>query len=275
MGDFLAIEKFMSPQEKARVTEVHCCTRQFKNLKRLIETSNMFPKLQQCVSIHDDWWTWTGGDDWHNENLKNPKCLPFCVWDKFSVERTVGKVIQEPLLTELVDLCATNVLKSIEDGERTPHTSSIYEYLKNTPMLLPQLPDKYVVIHPCSYNLPADHRDFTAADWQQVVQYLHTNEMQGIIVNTVPGNDLAEYDSLIPKSKWLTDLTNQTELIASLKIVEQAEKFIGCASVLSVLFSNKTKKDCFLKTTIPHDSDAMWFYYQKSKMVVPREQLTL
>ena len=218
VGDFIAIESRMSHYEKESVTEVVFCTRQHEMLERLIRDSNMFPNCVKFTSLHNRWWKKPGDP------------YLFCVGNKYSINSIPEVNLSSSYIESLEDFSVDHVINDINYKRRELTKSSIVEFIKRQNEVdCFTLPERYTVIHPFSNNRQHPERDFDSSDWSVVYSYALNNKTHCVILN--------DQDCSIPRSHRLINLSTQTTLYESFKILEGAEAFIGCASVLSVYAS--------------------------------------
>lgn len=223
IGDFFAIERFMTETEKTHIREVYFCTRMAEQLESLIVSTGIFPNVERFFSLHNDWWR------------KEGDIAPFCVTDVRSVNRILGRmVIPRHKSRHLVDFSCKKVMDDIARRTRTYQRSSCFDFYQHRAVKL-DLPPNYVVIHPFSDNNQHPERDFTATDWQRIFRRLERNSQTGIVVNRTYN----QYDPITHPN--IIDMTNTLSLDDSLSVVAQASEFIGCASLHSVLFTKSPK----------------------------------
>lgn len=201
IGDFIALESFLTPRELNSVTEIHWATRAREALQPLLPF--VFPNLTSQVIVRDDF-----GDAFE---------------EGFAVESAADL----PELTDnlVVDWSFKGISEDVHAGHRRYEGSSLTKkQLANVTCIENS---KYFVVHPYSENARTTDRDMTKQEWIMTCRMLRARGY-GIIV-------LNKGTEKLPPQPGVEDLTNKLSLLEALEITRNASGFIGASSVFSVL----------------------------------------
>lgn len=218
LGDFIAAESWMTDEECAAVENIYWCTANRKYIQEVIRFEELFPNLKEQIVLYDDWGT--------VEDEKSGNKL-FAINNKEELITKLNLDLDpEWIENELTDLGPPQICKEIIARQRYYYMSRIskmtYEMPKNV-----ELPEKFMLIHPWSDTLRTPDRDFDDTDWQGVIGFLETNDIQGVVVN--------QSIDIPPEHPRLIDLSNQLTLPEVFAIAQKATYFAGAASFLHVL----------------------------------------
>lgn len=215
VGDFIAIETWLTPAEKEAVVVIYWATRARKTIQESINLKLIFPNLQEQISLYENW---CSAEEW-SDDIRSGKI--YCIQSKSDVP-TLGTNVGN-------DVIDYSIVKILERPE-TPYSNSAY--LRNILADIGKfnLPEKYVCIHPYSSNAIAPFRDISAEEWNSVRKYLNNNNIQGVVIGTHSNKSTP-----IPFDQRLLNLTDRTSIAEALEITKKSSAFIGSSSVFSVL----------------------------------------
>ena len=248
LGDFIGAESFMTEQEKDSVTTILWATRNRIEIQEAVDLQSVFPNLKDQKIMFDDWATerptrdWQPGDRFMNIGMKH----------ELNLKCKLGLSSEE--LAAISDHSLDATLQRIFSGLKWQ--SSRIATRGNRPSVDHlKLPSQYVVIHPWS-DAEINGREFNDADWNQIFQFLETQNMLGVVVNksTKPA----------PVHQKLIDLTNQTSLKETFSVMRGAAAAILCASSLACLATKMfSRGSIVLKGGHPHmfTDWATYFYH--------------
>lgn len=213
IGDVFALDSFMSDEEKASINGIYLATRPWKEISDLFSYSNRkYKNLKFLKPIYDKW-------DFHRR----------AIYHKNELNELCDKLPDDWETVEDYSI----LIKFYQYKERNykPYYSS--SWFNNKDVVFRdrfKLPKNYIVIVPSSGNFYSD-RDLKIFEWTKIVEFLHKNKLYGLI--------LKSHKDEVPKHKKLIDLTNQTSLYESIRILENSKGYIGIDSCLSVFASKK------------------------------------
>ena len=207
IGDVLAVESFMSQQEKERLQTIFYATNKHEHIEFLFKKNKAFKNLTNHVVVWDDFskfWCFHSMLEYqHKSNSVNNKVFSFCH-----------------------DLSIYKIFSEVKQGKLKYQESSFIKQ-KLTEINHLELPEKYITILPCSTDKRQSTRDFEENDWNNVMLYLEKNNTKGVVVNK--GQDI------IPDHELLINMSNKTRLDESIEILKNSKGFLGIDSWLSVL----------------------------------------
>lgn len=178
LGDVIAVESFMSPEERERIETIYYACPWIAELRAIFSALPNFPNLKT-----------------HNE--LTPKRT---YYQKSDVEAAHGPL---PPLTDY------SILK-VFPQRRTYTGSSLLAY--PLPATLPTFDKPYMVVVPTSRWGRWNDRDFSESDWQTCLGYLERHDMLGVVLFN--GNDFIRDH---PRLVNLQNKTNILESVETLK----------------------------------------------------------
>jgi len=207
IGDVLAVESFMSQQEKERLQTIFYATNKHEHIEFLFKKNKSFKNLTNHVVVWDDFskfWCFHSMLQYqHKSSSVNNKVFSFCH-----------------------DLSISKIFPEVKQGNLKYQGSSFIQQ-KLTEIDHLELPEKYITILPCSTDKRQSTRDFEENDWNNVMRYLEKNNTKGVVVNK--GQDI------IPDHELLINMSNKTRLDEAIEILKNSKGFLGIDSWLSVL----------------------------------------
>lgn len=225
LGDFIAIETWLTEEEKEAVDTILWATRAECVIKQSIDLNLIFPNLKHQITLHENW---CSSEEWEGD-FSNGR--PFCIVGKQQLPVIGVNVAQYGItLEEILDYSVTNTLISIDENKTIMGNST---YIQNKLASIDRfdLPVCYIVIHPYSSNALTPDRDISEEEWQVIVNYLELNQLTGVVLGTGKGN------VEVPSHALLINLINKTTIAEAIELAKQCYGFIGSASALSVIAS--------------------------------------
>jgi hypothetical protein len=220
LGDFIGAECFMTEEEKDSVITVLWATRNREEIRNAVELTSIFPNLKEEKILFDDFSDerptrpWQPGDRFMNIGKKqelNLKC---------------GLNLSQAELDAISDHSLDATLDDIFSNRRRWQSSRVATRGQWPSIAHLELPTRYAVIHPWS-DAEINGREFVQADWNNIIDHLVKNNLQGVVVN--------RSNTPAPRHPRLIDLTNQTNLKETFSVIAGAEQAILCASSLACL----------------------------------------
>lgn len=203
VGDFIAIESFLTSAETRAVDTIYWATRARTTILPLIPF--VFPNVKHHVVVKDSW-----GEAFTED---------FCVESSEDLPDLPDNVI---------DLSIKRIHAAMLRGTRR-YRGSFLEKRQLAVIDDLQLPERYFVVHPHSENARTADRDMTAAEWTEIWKQLRSMNIPVVIINK-SDKKLKQYPGVI-------DLTNKLDILQSIEVVKQSNGFIGSSSVFSVVAS--------------------------------------
>jgi len=229
LGDFIAIEPFLTNNEKNSVEEIYWATRARQWIIDACDLNYIFPNLKKQYVLYENW----GTMDEYKKGIK-----PYCVRNKLELEQLCSKKFDD-----IIDYSVPNIMQEVFNKKRLYIKSKIALYKDKLEI---KLPKKYFVIHPFSDNDPNPEREIIKIEELKISKFLKNNNIKGIIINKTLRATNINIENTI-------DLTNKTTLRQSMEIVRRASGFIGAASCFSVLASKLfSKEKLFIKGNLYH-----------------------
>ena len=210
IGDIIALESFMSNEDRARLSKIYYGTRAWH------EASQMFINAKTY------------------ERIKNEHHLVFKDFNKqfpcfLTIEQAFNQRLLKVMPKNTVDYSIIKIFKNI-DREKTPFNGSTF--IKDTLADISKfnLPPKYYVVVP--YTL-ADarttvRRNFDHLEWTYSQGFVHEWDAKMVIIN--PHTEIS-----VPKINGAIDLTGKTNILEAIEIVKHAVGYCGVDSSLSVI----------------------------------------
>jgi hypothetical protein len=209
IGDVLAVESFMTQQEKERLQTIFYATNKHEHIEFLFKKNKSFKNLTNHVVVWDDFskfWCFHSMLQYqHKSSSVNNKVFSFCH-----------------------DLSISKIFPEVKQGNLKYQGSSFIQQ-KLTEIDHLELPKKYITILPYSTDKRQASRDFEEKDWNNVICCLEQNNIKGVVVNK--GEDK------IPDHELIINMSNKTKLDEAIEILKNSKGFLGIDSWLSVLAS--------------------------------------
>ena len=210
IGDVIAVESFLSDEEKENLTTIFYATNKRPFLEELFKSTTSFPNLKNHINVWEDFSKF---------------------WCFYSVEDFIKKCrdCRVPFNSKIhlsKDLSILKVFEEIKLGTLKYNESS---FLKNQLIDVNayNLPQNYLVILPYSTDKRIRNRDFDSNDWEAILMTLKESGMKGIVINSEK--------EPIPESDLLIDLSQKTSLIQAIEILKTSRGYFGIDSWMSVL----------------------------------------
>lgn len=237
IGDVLAVESFLSDQDRQSLTTIFYATNKRIYLEELFRSVNTFPNLKYHLSAWEDFsnfWCFYSLEDY----------IKKCRDSKISVNSKI-KLAK--------DLSILRVFEEIKAGSlKYNGCSFLKDTLTNISYL--NLPQNYLVVLPYSTDKRIRKRDFNLDDWEQVLLVLKENDMKGVVINSEK--------EPIPDSNLLIDLSQKTTLTEAIEVLKASKGYFGIDSWMSVLAAKLF--DCpnlQIKSNNEHCFNNSFFYY--------------
>ena len=228
IGDFVALECYLSMKETFAVKSIYWATRAKDSIMPLIPY--VFPNVTEHITVKDDW-----GDALE----KN-----FCIECKEDLKNNT--------LQDVEDYSVSVIFNQILNKQRSYQSSSIIKR-KLCDISHFNLPDRYFLVHPYSDNARTPARDLTKEEWIHITNSLSVYDMPIVVINK--GKEALEF------SPNVIDLSNKTNLMEAIEIAKGSAGFYGASSAFSVVCSKVlphwkmyVKGHNFLK-------DIFWHFY--------------
>jgi hypothetical protein len=213
IGDFIAIESFMSDTQRNSITQVFLATRAHKSIKAILEAAPIFPNLEKLVSLHDNWqkvFCVVSYDQLKSLSLTERWNIDFSIVPKNIIDYSIWFVFQE-----------------IKSGRRKYNPSNLFKH-KLADISHFNLPSDYAFIQPYSPNdRQGGNRDFTKSEWNATLFRLKQLGLKGVVV--------LNSDDYVPNDPNLINLTNKTSVVEAIEIAKQCSEFIGVDSCFAAL----------------------------------------
>ena len=206
LGDFLAVDSFLSKEQKLKINKIVLATRAAKFIKSLFDSKNNFYKNLKKVQILD--YNFSKKPSFHSKQKAKEKIrMNKIFWDS----------IYDGSISNIFNLIRLKKLKFCESSFLNLNVS-----LKNF-----DLPKKFILILPFSTNQINSKRNFDEDDWKYLEYFLRANNIVGVCIGTESKN--------IPSSKFLINLIKSTSAIESIELLKKSKGYIGIDSWISVL----------------------------------------
>ncbi len=225
LGDFIAVESWLSPQLKNQVTRVFWATRARAVIQQSIDLSKVFPNAVH-VTLFD---RWADTIDQCGNRIAASLSTPYCLYNKYQIPQIVNDDVLRQYNTsvdDIVDLSICPVIDSVDHSNIVNYGSSYASVLPSYDQF-----NGYVVIHPYSSNAYTYDRDLTQGEVHAIFDYLNRNDLKGVYL----GTGRALFD--LPTNHNVVNMIDKLDVQQSFDVVRQSSMFIGCASSLSVLAS--------------------------------------
>lgn len=237
IGDVIAIESFLSDQERQSIQTILYATNKRIFIEELFKSLTSFPKLENHISLWDDF-----SDFW-------------CFW---SLEDYISKTKEKHTqlnskLQDCKDLSILRFFQEIKKGNANYNESSfLKEKVANISHL--NLPHDYLVIVPYSTDKRIKERDFNKHDWDEILVNLKNHDLYGLVINSEK--------EMVPKNKLIIDMSQKTKILESIEILKGAKGYFGIDSWISVLAAKLFDvPNLQIKSRNVHCYDNAKFYY--------------
>lgn len=214
IGDFFAIESFMTTPQREGVKFVFLATRAAKAIKSIIEAAPIFPNLLNVTILHDDWST------------------VFCTFSLEHLKALSGMhkwhIDFSQIPPEVADYSIFYVFDEITKGRRHYNHSNIIAHpLADISKF--SLPDRFTFLQPYSPNdSQGGKRDFSDAEWSATLRRLRSTDQKGVVVV----NSSSHY---VPNDPSIIDLSNRTTICEGIEIAKGCNEFIGVDSCFAAI----------------------------------------
>lgn len=210
IGDVLAGESFMTPQERAAVKRIHWAMRCRPVLQPLFESNPVYKHVEH-IDLFCEADT-VGPGDYSGEKLPHHIICPegALTWS------WIDSPTQDGMYRRLQD---------------KPYMGSSFLQHKLADVSRYNLPSSYVTIQPSTiFNVATERssRDISQAEWSAVIKILDARDTVAVVVNA-PG---AEPTPVHPR---LIDIQGLTSLAESIEVLKGGKGYIGTDSWISVL----------------------------------------
>lgn len=250
IGDVLAIESFLSNEQRQKLEGIYYATRAHKVIREIFNALPNYPNLKRHVILWDDF---SHRFAFHNKNELIEQINPhkgnteadwnlrisrYQRWQKLLEgvgDYSIAMLFPQcnpffrpyngssPLIHEVANIsrfCLPDQDDFLEkEKDRVAHLMTLGEIPK---------PLSYIIVCPYTINDRRDSgRDFTAHDWEFLTNYLTKRKCFAVILNIG--------DDPIPEHPLIINLANQTSFLESIEVLKRAKGYIGIDSSLSVL----------------------------------------
>jgi hypothetical protein len=229
IGDFIAMESFLSPSECASVTAIHWATRARAGIMPLVPF--VFPNCTEHVIERDTF----GG----------AFTADFCISSRAELPK---------LPADVVDWNVRWITDEIRAGARPYHGSRVVDQELASLQRL-GLPPMYFVVHPRSDNARTLERDLNGAEWFATQQYAKRSGAPLVIVDKGAHKLPAQLTGVI-------DLSNKLTVLEAIEVTKCAAAFVGCASFPAIVAAKTLPRSrFFVKANHSVRRFFFWFYY--------------
>ncbi len=195
IGDFIAVEGQLSPEERERVGVVYYAAPAAAEIETLFRALPNYPRLTRHVTLP------TGGT---------------VLYERAEVEAVVGQVLPE----RVQDLSIRKRFPLLR-----PYVGSS---LLLTALAAVDVPDRpYVVVVPHSTWFSPAGRSFDDGDWGRLFQALESHDLAGVV--------LCRDRVAIPSHPRLIDRQGELTILQSVEVLKRAAGYMGIDSWASVL----------------------------------------
>lgn len=250
LGDVIALESFISDEERNDITEIMWATRALPSLRLLQPINYVFPNFKNQIILYEDW----------AQNDEERKIKP---WNLITKQDIHTKLKMKNIdLNTITDFSIAALFGEIKQNKRIFNKSKFIELDKKPEI---NIANNYIVIHPMSDNTD-EQRTLNTEEWNCIIQWLELSNNNAIVINKI--KDETKYQ--VPINSRIIDLTNKTSLLESIWIIKHASGFIGSCSSMSVIAARAQLPKMLLKGTDWLSSDhglKMKFYYHPYDVV--------
>lgn len=209
MGDFIAMEGFLTTEEKESFDVVYQIGYRPPSYKSLFLSHphiNEYRFFWNCLEQKEKTW---------------------------AVQNTILKAMRDSDVKQT--FISTDVFQDVKDGIRTWSNSSFIENkLANIDKF--NLPKNYITICPLTINATEvwKYRQFKKQAWNDVIYFLEDTNQIGVVIGvTSPQIDFYPF----PKHELLIDLSDQTTILEAIEITKSSQGYIGVDTVFCVVAS--------------------------------------
>lgn len=235
IGDFMAIESFLTQENRSSITQILLATRASRGIIELIRSC---PSLQH----------------WKPVEVWNDFTRFFCFYSLEEVAiRLEGNRHLHRLVSHSADLSIMKVFAEIEQSNISCQSSFMMEPLADIEKY--SLPENFFAICPYTINDERDHRrNVTPPEWESILRIMESKNTHGVVLNIGNG--------FIPSHPLLIDFSNKTTLPESIEILKKSHGYLGIDSSLSVLATKlHSAKNLAIKSVNPHLQRYRSIYY--------------
>ena len=239
LGDVLAVESFLTKNERDNLEAIYYATNKSKYIKELFNSlkNYNYPKLKEHHVVWDDF-----SEFW-------------CFYSLEQFSKTTD--IQYYNSNNCLDLSILKIFNEINTNKRHYNESSFLgTNLADVDYL--NLPNSYFVILPYSSDKRMKSRDFNDKDWSCIDNLLKTKNKKGIVINE--GNDP------VPVFDGLINLSNKLTIPEAIEVLKKSDGYFGIDSWLSVLAAKLFNfPNLQIKSLNQHCYDNAAFYFAPQK----------
>ena len=235
LGDFVAIDSFLTEGERLSVDTIHWATRARKALEAMVPF--VFPNAQVHIIERDDFGA--------------PFTPDFCVSSRDELPN---------LPPDVIDMSVANVAADVRAGARAYTGSRFVERTVTAATFAAlervyALPPRYMVVHPFSENARTAERDLTQEEWLAVQRYAAERDLCMVVLNQ-GGERLQNSTAAV------LDLSDRTGILEAIEITKHAEVFLGCSSVFAAIAAKVLPQPrVFVKANHSVKRFFYWLYY--------------
>jgi hypothetical protein len=206
LGDVLALESYMSDEQRGRLHTICYATNKRHLIRPLFDALPNYPSLRSHLTVWDDFSAF------------------WCFLSKEECCRRLSPV--PPELAAAEDWSILPKFAAIRAGRLSFNRSSVLVHpMADVSGLV--LPDRYVAICPYSSDKRVRERDFDDADWAATLFWLVKKGLTGVVLTTGGG--------YVPDTPSLVNLSDRTTVPEAIEVLKRAVGYVGIDSSLSVL----------------------------------------
>lgn len=233
IGDFIAIDSYLTAAEKHNINRIFWATRQRRAITQLVPFC--FPNLKNQVTVFD--------------SFRNAPHKLFCFASMGDMKNKIGISMGSTLIE---DLSIVHIWHQIFRHKRQYHYSSLAaKPLADISKF--DLPDRYCLVHPWSDNMPNEKRDLEPNELRNICLKLKNAGIPAVVVN--------QSKKATIECEGVIDLSNKTTLLETLEITKKCNGFIGCASFPSVMATKMLPPNKVLVKAKPEIKNRDWVCY--------------
>lgn len=230
IGDVITVESYLPVTTSQSIKHIYYATRAHKALSSLFGLGLVsFPNLQSQVALWEDF-----------SNL-------FAFGAKEQVQHKLHSSNKQlPDNWSRVADCSIHKFFPDVDAGWFPYKGSCFLQQEIAPVDKFNLPADFVCICPYTVNdRRFANRDFSTADWTNVLAEITKRGVAGVVLNTGPDP--------IPEHPNIINLSNKTTLPESVEILKYSVGYMGIDSCLSVLAAQLfDRENLFIKSNNQH-----------------------
>lgn len=208
IGDILAVECFLTDDEKSNVETIYYATRKKQQIETLFKLNKAFCNLKNHVNL------------WKEYNN---------FWCFYSIEDYLEKS-KNNTIPDYRNCKDLSILKIFEQINKKNINYNKCSFIENKLCNIDKfnLPKKYITILPYSTDKRISERDFDDLDWYNVIKILEKFKLKGVVIGE-------EKNKKIPNNNLIINLTNKTLIEEPIEILKKSQGYLGVDSWLSVL----------------------------------------